>query len=208
MLKIKCIILFIILQYTFDSFSNDSIKIRYATIVESGAIFHVKSFKEASIQRDIVGVFVRNMQGVNFKNKVIFGIGSGFDLQNGKNGKKIVEQYFHVPIYAEVRKEFLEKNFKLFVGSRIGYIFYIDKLTTIKSKNKLGGFMLEIPFGLNYNIKEKYGDGLALLYRIQYLNKDFGGYYCLDENNCVYFPKMKHNEINNFIGIGLSLSIK
>jgi len=68
--------------------------------------------------------------------------------------------------------------------------------------------MLEIPFGLNYNIKEKYGVGLALLYRIQYLNKDFGGYYCLDENNCVYFPKMKHNEINNFIGIGLSLSIK
>ncbi len=202
------IISFISLFYFNCAFGNDSTKIRYATILESGAIFHVKSFKEVSIQREKVGVFVRNMHGVNFKNKIIFGVGSGFDLQNGKNGNKIVERYLHVPIYAEIRKEFLEKNFKIFIGSRIGYIFYIDKLTTIESKNKLGGFMMELPLGFNYNIKEKYGIGLAILYRLQYLNKDFGGYYCANENNCVFFPKKQHNEINNFIGIGLSVSIK
>jgi len=202
------ILTFISFLYFNCSFANDSTKIRYATILESGAIFHIKSFKEVSIQTEKVGVFVRNLQGVNLKNKIILGIGSGFDLQNGKNGNKTVERYLHVPIYSEIRKEFLENNFKLFIGSRIGYIFYIDKLTTIKSKNKLGGFMMELPFGFNYNIKEKFGIGLSIIYRLQYLNKDFGGYYCVNENNCVFFPKRQHNEINNFIGIGLNVSMK
>lgn len=134
-----------------NSGGTDSGDMSYKGFVEAGYAIGLGDDKDGD--KPEIGRFdISTSHGVQI-NKIFFmGLGTGFKWFSKKS-----ESYFNIPIFTDLRVNFLESKVSPFVGCKIGYAVGIEK-----DHVKFSGFLCTPAFGL------RFGSGLVSIgYDIQ-----------------------------------------
>ena len=170
-----------------STFSEPSKAGKYINITEIGfarGIIHENSDQSFGFQ---------TINGIEFGNKVSFGIGVGAEKYLGKGlhaGK--TKHLTLLPAFTDVRVYFGKGKFQPYFGQSVGYAFCIDQpidYNYYAEYDEKGGIMLSPSFGLRTNREAKVNFTMSLGYRYQentqeitrtFANPYYYGYYFSD----------------------------
>lgn len=136
----------------------------YKGFVEAGYAIGLGDDKNDKMK---IGRFdISTSHGVYFCDRFFAGLGTGF-----KWFSKDSENFFNIPIFADLRANFLkDSNITPFVGLKIGYAIGIKKTYSYYDYEydmKFGGFICTPAIGCRFGINEKMGLGVSVGYDIQ-----------------------------------------